>query len=112
MRSVKRGGDRQALHERVRQHSVAAGQRIKGEGLPSDLLDRIDKVPHLRKPFDDAGAGSNENVRHAQDSLINTLESALTRGFRSAFGLAWPGCSISYALRSAWTAMHCARGFA
>jgi adenylosuccinate lyase len=41
MRSVKRGGDRQALHERVRQHSVAAGQRIKGEGLPSDLLDRI-----------------------------------------------------------------------
>jgi adenylosuccinate lyase len=41
MRSVKRGGDRQELHERVRQHSVAAGQRIKGEGLPSDLLDRI-----------------------------------------------------------------------
>jgi adenylosuccinate lyase len=41
MRSVKRGGDRQDLHERVRQHSVAAGARIKGEGLPSDLLDRI-----------------------------------------------------------------------
>jgi adenylosuccinate lyase len=41
MRSVKRGGDRQELHERVRRHSVAAGQRIKGEGLPSDLLDRI-----------------------------------------------------------------------
>jgi adenylosuccinate lyase len=41
MRSVKRGGDRQELHERVRQHSVAAGQRIKGEGLQSDLLDRI-----------------------------------------------------------------------
>lgn len=41
MRSVKRGGDRQDLHERVRQHSVAAGSRIKGEGLPNDLLDRI-----------------------------------------------------------------------
>jgi adenylosuccinate lyase len=41
MRSVKRGGDRQDLHERVRLHSVAAGRRIKGEGLENDLLDRI-----------------------------------------------------------------------
>jgi adenylosuccinate lyase len=41
MRSVKRGGDRQALHERVRRHSVAAGARMKGEGLSNDLLDRI-----------------------------------------------------------------------
>lgn len=41
MRSVKKGGDRQELHERVRQHSVAAGQRIKQQGLPNDLLERI-----------------------------------------------------------------------
>jgi adenylosuccinate lyase len=41
MRSVKRGGDRQELHERVRRHSVEAGRRIKEEGLPNDLLDRI-----------------------------------------------------------------------
>lgn len=41
MRSVKRGGDRQDLHERVRQHSVAAGNRVKREGLDNDLLDRI-----------------------------------------------------------------------
>ncbi|HEX5724736.1 MAG TPA: adenylosuccinate lyase [Longimicrobiaceae bacterium] len=41
MRAVKRGGDRQELHERVRRHSVAAGRRIKEEGLPGDLLDRI-----------------------------------------------------------------------
>jgi adenylosuccinate lyase len=41
MRSVKRGGDRQELHERVRQHALAAGARVKGEGLENDLLDRI-----------------------------------------------------------------------
>jgi adenylosuccinate lyase len=41
MRSVKRGGDRQDLHERVRKHSVAAGARVKREGLDNDLLDRI-----------------------------------------------------------------------
>src|SRR5690606_26358028 len=45
MRSVKRGGDRQELHERVRQHSLAAGARIKGEGLDNDLLDRIANDP-------------------------------------------------------------------
>jgi adenylosuccinate lyase len=41
MRAAKRGGDRQELHERVRRHSVAAGHRIKAEGLDNDLLDRI-----------------------------------------------------------------------
>ena len=45
-------------------------------------------MPDLGKPFDDAGAQSNDDVRHARDSLVTTLESALTRGFRSAFALA------------------------
>jgi MFS family permease len=55
-----------------------------------DALESAKKgeVPDLRKPFDDAGARSNDDVRHARDSLINTLESTLTRGFRSAFALA------------------------
>jgi hypothetical protein len=46
------------------------------------------EVPDLSKPFDDAGARTNENVRHARDSLVETLESTLTRGFRSSFALA------------------------
>jgi adenylosuccinate lyase len=41
MRAVRRGGDRQELHEKIRQHAVAAGDRIKRQGLPNDLLDRI-----------------------------------------------------------------------
>ena len=41
MRAVKRGGDRQELHERVRRHSVAAGQEIKQHGRANDLVDRI-----------------------------------------------------------------------
>jgi hypothetical protein len=45
------------------------------------------EVPDLGKPFDDAGARTNGDVRHARDSLVNTLESALTRGFRSSFAL-------------------------
>ena len=41
MDAVKRGGDRQDLHERIRQHSIAAGRVIKEEGGENDLLDRI-----------------------------------------------------------------------
>lgn len=45
MDAVKRGGDRQALHERIRTHSLAAGSRVKDEGLPNDLLERIAADP-------------------------------------------------------------------
>ncbi len=40
MRATAAGGDRQSLHERIRQHSMAATERIKGGG-DGDLLDRI-----------------------------------------------------------------------
>ena len=35
------GGDRQELHERLRQHSMAAARRMKEEGADADLLERI-----------------------------------------------------------------------
>ncbi|HEX7049847.1 MAG TPA: adenylosuccinate lyase [Longimicrobiales bacterium] len=45
MQAVKRGGDRQALHERIRRHSVAAAERVKDEGAPNDLAERIAADP-------------------------------------------------------------------
>ena len=44
MEAVKRGGDRQQLHERVRVHSMAATARMK-DGEPCDLLDRLASDP-------------------------------------------------------------------
>ena len=44
MEAVKRGGDRQVLHEKIRQHSMAATARMK-EGEPCDLLDRLASDP-------------------------------------------------------------------
>lgn len=41
MNAVRRGGDRQALHERIRQHSLAAGRTVKEQGQPNDLIARI-----------------------------------------------------------------------
>jgi adenylosuccinate lyase len=40
MDATARGGDRQALHERIRRHSLAAAARMK-EGASGDLLERI-----------------------------------------------------------------------
>ena len=41
MECTKRGCDRQELHERIREHSMAAAKRDKGEGLSNDLIERI-----------------------------------------------------------------------
>lgn len=41
MENVKRGGDRQDLHERIRVHSMAAAAVVKQEGKPNDLIERI-----------------------------------------------------------------------
>ena len=45
MYCVKKGGDRQTLHEAIRRHSVAAGRAIKEEGADNDLLERIAADP-------------------------------------------------------------------
>jgi MFS family permease len=45
-------------------------------------------VPDLAAPFDRQGAQHDPGLREMRDSLIATLESALTRGFRNAFALA------------------------
>lgn len=41
MEAVKRGGDRQELHEHIREHSMAAARVMKEEGGACDLLERI-----------------------------------------------------------------------
>ena len=45
MDAVKRGGDRQQLHEHIREHSMAASRIVKEEGGRNDLLERIAADP-------------------------------------------------------------------
>ena len=45
MESVKRGGNRQELHEALRVHSHAAAAKVKLEGGQNDLIDRIADDP-------------------------------------------------------------------
>ena len=53
MEAVKKGGDRQSLHERIRTHSLAAAKSIKLEGKENDLLDRIVSDPVFGLTKDD-----------------------------------------------------------
>ncbi len=45
MDAVKRGGDRQELHEKIRLHSLDAGRNVKEFGLSNNLLDLIAEDP-------------------------------------------------------------------
>ena len=51
MTAVKKGGDRQELHEKLRQHSIAAAKVVQEEGGDNDLIDRVcaDKSFNLTK---------------------------------------------------------------
>ena len=41
MDAVKRGGNRQELHEKIRTYAMEAGKQVKEEGLDNDLIERI-----------------------------------------------------------------------
>ena len=45
MDAVKRGGNRQELHERIRVHSLEAGKNVKDLGLTNNLIDLIAEDP-------------------------------------------------------------------
>ena len=47
MDAVKRGGDRQQLHERIRLHALEAGRNVKELGLTNNLLDLIAADPQF-----------------------------------------------------------------
>lgn len=45
MDAVKRGGNRQELHERIRVHSLEAGRNVKDLGLTNNLINLIAEDP-------------------------------------------------------------------
>ena len=47
MDAVKKGGDRQVLHEKIRKLSMQAGATVKEEGKDNDLLERIAADPEF-----------------------------------------------------------------
>ncbi|MFQ7292550.1 MAG: adenylosuccinate lyase [Monoglobales bacterium] len=56
MDAVKKGGDRQELHERIRQHSMDAGRRVKVEGKDNNLAELIAADPAFGLTIDEITA--------------------------------------------------------
>ena len=48
MEAVKRGGDRQELHEKIRVYSMETAKRVKQDGLDNNLIDLIAKDPAFK----------------------------------------------------------------
>ena len=55
MAGVSAGGDRQALHERIRRHSLDAAEQVKQHGRPNDLIDRLRQDPAFGRVQDWGG---------------------------------------------------------
>lgn len=64
MEAVKRGGDRQELHDRIRKHSMEAAKRVKEEGLENDLINRIVKDPIFKMSEEEINA-----ILHAKNFI-------------------------------------------
>lgn len=70
MDAVKKGGDRQELHEKIRVHSMAAARVVKEEGGKNDLIERIvadpafgltmEEVRKILKPENFTGRAANQ----------------------------------------------------
>ena len=84
MDAVKAGGDRQVLHEKIREHSMAAGKRVKEEGADNDLLDRIaadpafnmtkDQLLALMKPENFTGCAESQTERFLAECVKPVLD--------------------------------------
>lgn len=84
MEAVKKGGDRQELHEKIREHSMAAGSRVKEEGLNNDLLERIagddtfgltlEDIKDLLKPEEYIGRAAEQTQELIEEHIMPIIE--------------------------------------
>ena len=75
MEAVKRGGNRQELHEALREHSHAAARKVKLEGGANDLIDRIvaDPLFSLSREEIDAQMAPEKYVGRAPSQVAEFL---------------------------------------
>ena len=84
MEAVKKGGDRQELHEGIRVHSMEAGRQVKEFGQPNDLLQRIaedpmfglsgEDVEKLTEPSDYIGRSSKQTEEFIAEYIKPVIE--------------------------------------
>jgi len=76
MEAVKRGGDRQELHERIRVHSMEAARMVKQEGKENDLIERIINDDFFKLSKEDIlnSIDSKKYIGRAPGQVIDFIE--------------------------------------
>ncbi len=84
MSAVKKGGDRQELHEKLRTYAMEAGRRVKEEGLENDLIERVladpafgldrSETEAILKPENFTGRSSEQVVEFIDECVKPALE--------------------------------------
>ena len=84
MECVKAGGDRQELHELIREHSMDAARVVKEQGGDNDLIDRIkadpafdaikDRIDGLLAPENFIGRAKEQTLEYLRDEVKPMLE--------------------------------------
>ena len=84
MSAVKKGGDRQALHEKLRVHAMAAAKVVKEEGGKNDLIERVcadpdfgldyDEIEAILRPEDFTGRSAEQVTEFLADVVAPILE--------------------------------------
>jgi adenylosuccinate lyase len=71
MEAVRRGGDRQELHERLRIHARASSEKRAADGMPADLLDRVaaDSVFAMTREELSAAASADRLIGRAAEQV-------------------------------------------
>ena len=84
MDAVKRGGDRQELHEKIRVHSMEAGKVVKEQGGKNDLMERIandssfgvtlEQLQEILRPENYVGRAPEQTVEFINEYVKPALE--------------------------------------
>jgi adenylosuccinate lyase len=74
MAAVAAGGDRQDLHERIRQHSLAAADRVKQQGEANDLMSRLAGDDAFASVDLDAMLDASQFVGRAPEQVAEFIE--------------------------------------
>ena len=77
MAAVQAGGDRQALHEKIRQLSLAAARRMKEEGADNDLVSRMQADSELGPHVDASTLDPSRYVGRAPAQVGDFLDGTL-----------------------------------
>ena len=84
MSAVKKGGNRQELHERLRVHAIAAAKVVKEEGADNDLIDRVcadsvfglhrEEIDEILEPASFTGRAANQVEDYLREVISPILE--------------------------------------